>query len=456
MGTTSSTPVDTSPNNTSFYTYNGPTNSSCDIAANRLRYSKQCNDWPGGWIATQDLADNYCNKTSNKPSGATAKVFGAQIWAEWDDGGSQNCAYWDNKFVYNESASSSCDIVNNRTNYSQDCNNWPGGWVASQDIVNLCQRNKPANSNVGINGIKVSATWNDGGANNCAYQNNQFTYGPVQSECVLTGANAGKTRKYANCNNWPGGWIASQDVVNLCKKNAPAGSEVKISGVGVIAEWFDSSSNCIQDNYFNYPNPTEKNECVDQNTRRYSKQCNNWPAGWIASQDIVNYCNSDSSKPAGSTAAIYGTQVWASWTQPDPTCDTTTFEAAKSICDSKGSKMTFQKCSNWANNNASSCNTSSKKPTGVIGWIPCAIGSDPTTTMCSPYSTSFNCVWGQDCYAVTEYAQFPNNGSCDTTNYEASKDICDSKAGAMTYQKCTNWFANDPNSCNLSKKKPVV
>jgi hypothetical protein len=132
----------------------------------------------------------------------------------------------------------------------------------------------------------------------------------------------------------------------------------------------------------------------------------------------------------------------------------TTFDTSKTVCDSKGSKMSFQKCSKWANNEASSCNTSPNKPAGVIGWIPCAIGSDPTTTMCSPMTSSFSCVWGQDCYAVTEYAQFPNNGSCDTTTYEASKDICDSKAGAMTYQKCTNWFANDPNSCNTSLKKP--
>jgi len=129
------------------------------------------------------------------------------------------------------------------------------------------------------------------------------------------------------------------------------------------------------------------------------------------------------------------------------------WDAPKQQCDSKGSQMTWQRCTNWANNDVKSCLDDPNKPAGIIGWIPCAIGSDPSKTTCSPYSTDFNCKWGQECYGVTQYAKFPNNGSCDTTTFEDTKKICDSKAGSMTYKKCTNWFGNDPKSC-MNTLKP--
>ena len=46
-----------------------------------------------------------------------------------------------------------------RTKYTQKCNNWPGGWVASNDVVTLCQHNAPENSKVGIIGTEVWAEW---------------------------------------------------------------------------------------------------------------------------------------------------------------------------------------------------------------------------------------------------------------------------------------------------------
>ena len=47
------------------------------------------------------------------------------------------------------------------------------------------------------------------------------------------------------------------------------------------------------------------------------------------------------------------------------------------------------------------------------GWIPCAIGSDPTTGLCSPFSKDFNCVLGQDCYYVINYT--PLSEDCGVT-----------------------------------------
>ncbi|MEK6883436.1 MAG: hypothetical protein AABY22_27665, partial [Nanoarchaeota archaeon] len=58
-------------------------------------------------------------------------------------------------------------------------------------------------------------------------------------------------------------------------------------------------------------------------------------------------------------------------------------------------------CVSWKNNDPNSCNQSSKKSSSVTGWITCAVGSDPSTINCSPYSTDFNCKVGQECFAVT-------------------------------------------------------
>jgi len=42
------------------------------------------------------------------------------------------------------------------------------------------------------------------------------------------------------------------------------------------------------------------------------KKCNVWPPGWVASADLRdNWCNRSPSKPEGSTAKIFGTEIWA-------------------------------------------------------------------------------------------------------------------------------------------------
>jgi hypothetical protein len=108
--------------------------------------------------------------------------------------------------------------------------------------------------------------------------------------------------------------------------------------------------------------------------------------------------------------------------------------------------MTISHCTNWPNNDPNTCKDNA--PQGTIGWIKCAIGSDPTTTSCSPYTPNdFSCVWGQECYAVTSFVD-------STTFSEPTNPTCDSTGNKISYSKCTNWGNNDPKSCSNSPKKP--
>jgi hypothetical protein len=66
-------------------------------------------------------------------------------------------------------------------------------------------------------------------------------------------------------------------------------------------------------------NGKENNEgCVDIGKSQRAKQCNNWPNGWIASNDVVNACIKNA--PKDSTVSINGTQIWAKWNVNDTTC----------------------------------------------------------------------------------------------------------------------------------------
>lgn len=87
------------------------------------------------------------------------------------------------------------------------------------------------------------------------------------------------------------------------------------------------------------------------------------------------------------------------------------WDAPVSGCDGVGSKLTIQKCNNWPNNDPSFCKKSKNKPNNIVKWINCGIGSSPggiapgdKATACSPLSKGqddFPCIWGQNCFAVT-------------------------------------------------------
>jgi hypothetical protein len=79
--------------------------------------------------------------------------------------------------------------------------------------------------------------------------------------------------------------------------------------------------------------------------------------------------------------------------------------------DSSGNTITIQKCTNWDGGNANSCN---QPPKTAVKWIKCGLGSSPgglspwdKATVCSPYTDNFNCMWGQNCYAVTSFTPAP-------------------------------------------------
>ena len=218
----------------------------------------------------------------------------------------------------------------------------------------------------------------------------------------------------------------------------------------------------------------EREYCEGLENIKY-KKCDNWafgnvndckdnaPAGTVGWQ-ACGIGSSPGGKEPGHTAAACSERTddfKCAWGQncfaitgksKDTKCDPTSFEEDKNICDIYSTGITYSKCSNWANNDPNSCNQSSKKPSDIIGWIPCAIGSDPTTTSCSPYSTEFNCKWGQDCFAVKKYDT--SSSGCDPTKYEPLvSEQCDTAGNKLSYQKCVSWKNNDPNSCNQSSKK---
>jgi len=75
----------------------------------------------------------------------------------------------------------------------------------------------------------------------------------------------------------------------------------------------------VQEDCFVYTGPESKEQCQSFGKRTVAKQCLNWPAGWVASNEVVDKCQVN--KPSGSTVNVYGTQVWAKRQVDDDTCN---------------------------------------------------------------------------------------------------------------------------------------
>ncbi len=178
------------------------------------RFARKVNtknfDWNAAadWLIERDIKPSFGSRINR-----ITKEINNGIWVI--------CYMNDNDcFVYNEGVNDNgCDIVNNKHNWAQKCNNWPNGWIASQDVINACQKKAPVGSTVKIDGSQVWAHWTTN--DNCSYSNNKFIFnGSDNKQCILSGTNKGKTRHSVACNNWPIGWIASNDIVKLCN-NTP-------------------------------------------------------------------------------------------------------------------------------------------------------------------------------------------------------------------------------------------
>jgi hypothetical protein len=118
------------------------------------------------------------------------------------------------------------------------------------------------------------------------------------------------------------------------------------------------------------------------------------------------------------------------------------------VKDSKGDNISFQRCDDWGGTDPNVCTNSA--PTGTTGWMPCFSGSDPRSIACSPYSTSNNCLWGQDCYAIQ---------GLDPT-WSSPYSGCDNAGNNLTIEACTGWVATkdnpggNPKFCNTATNKP--
>jgi hypothetical protein len=564
----------------SCFIYNNQVNNDGCEKPGKRKQAKQCNNWPNGWTASQDVV-NACKK--NAPAGSNVAQKGVGVWAFWskDDsscnpgwigewnnsdgcqadgqtrwfrkvdakGGSwEDAADWligndtkqhnfskawkekkaDGMYVVALRDDKSCFIYNNQVNndgcekpgkrkQAKQCNNWPNGWVASQDVVNACKKNAPAGSEPRINGAQVWSHWtiddtscnpswigewnsSDGcqadgqtrwfrkvdakggswedaadwliGNNEVKQHNFSKAWREKKADGMYVVAlrddkscfiynkqvnddgceKPGKRKQAKQCNNWPNGWVASQDVVNACKKNAPAGSEPKINGTQVWSHWTIDDTSC---------NPTPKNGwfspgCDGDGIRHYWTQVDakggSWElaAEWLAGQYKVGQSYNFGRGNQEVTKVEWRKDTTGSFVDirtKDVTCNTPYFEQEQTITDSEGLQMKYRKCSNWKDNKVESCRDDTKtKPSNVVGWIPCAIGQNPSSVLCSPLTTEFSCKWGQDCYAVTDYewAKFE----------KADTDVCDNRPRLVSYDKCTNWGNKDPKSCEKSKNKP--
>jgi hypothetical protein len=165
------------------------------------------------------------------------------------------------------------------------------------------------------------------------------------------------------------------------------------------------------------------------------------------------------------------------------------YESKKNIKDIYNNSMTYTKCVDWDWGDVNTCKNNT--PQDTKGWIKCAIGSDPSTTSCSAYTPNeFSCMWGQECYAVTDFSppkcvadsnwgnqtatagnkisktcpdgstitatcgqngEWNNVGNCPQQpvkpNFQTPKTIKDIYNNSITYTKCTDWPKGDVNTC---------
>ena len=84
-----------------------------------------------------------------------------------------------------------------------------------------------------------------------------------------------------------------------------------------------------------------------------------------------------------------------------------------------------------------------KFPGGVAG------GGD-AAAVCSPYSSDFNCEYGQNCFAVKML-----NEKCDV-NWGPEVSGFDGNGSKVSVKECKNWVNNDVNSCRDSPSKPAA
>jgi hypothetical protein len=123
--------------------------------------------------------------------------------------------------------------------------------------------------------------------------------------------------------------------------------------------------------------------------------------------------------------------------------------------DSSGNIITIQKCTNWDGGKANSCNQPPKK---AVKWIKCGLGSSPgglspwdKATVCSPYTDNFNCMWGQNCYAVTSFIPKSSTttkaattkAATTTTKEEEEKEEEESTSSPITTRAPTTTPAPD-------------
>ena len=301
----------------------------------------ECNDWPGGWLESDDLkgACQYALNEEKKgdstiPSSLEFTQTGQVIWQEWPDDGAKDCWNVENPghFVIKDDGAY-CD--GDQLKGKIECTNWPGGWLPSVDTHGAC--NYALRQAKEKKGSTIPA--NTGGADSVfAQEGVYYVSRPVidPKGCANRWANTHKattcktktpaaTKTYPNpvpyavteneyhCNNWPWGWVLSDDVINKCNDSfdklkmktslnpsqpqIPADAKYSRYGISqqVIStfETPNDDGGCWNKEHPDRFKITDIGDKCEKGTGATIKQyeCTDWPAGWTPSDDVVAACN---------------------------------------------------------------------------------------------------------------------------------------------------------------------
>ena len=291
------------------------------------RMTKRCNRWPTGWVASSDVV-RYCDQSDSKPAGSTVKQFGSEVWAEWTtpDASCQPSylgADWNND---------GC-LANGNRRYARQVDAKGMDWDRAADILmsgspnvgeqfkggRVISKRKERTTGMWIilevedalcQPAYLSSDWNDDGCRD--YGNNATRRYARQVDAKAMDWDVAADRLIASDatpkvnSQWKDGTVTS-----ISKENKGAG------GMWVVVMVRDAK--CKSD-FFVFNEGERREECNSDGTRTIRRQCRAWPTGWVASGDVVRYCDQSDSKPAGSTVKQFGTEVWAEWTTPDTVC----------------------------------------------------------------------------------------------------------------------------------------
>lgn len=226
------------------FIYTGKENNDGCGEIGKTKKAKQCNNWPAGWIASNDVV-NACK--TKAPANSTVSIKGSQVWAEWQELDTNCEPGWSTEWI-----NDGC-LANGRTRYTRKVDAKGFDWDKSAEF--MINKNKTSNDG------KISISKNTSTERNNGIwvvieleENNCFTYSsPIKDNGC---SSVGKSEKEQQCTNWPSKWDANT-ALDKCRQRAPSGSKVTVAGKEVWARWKSDNSECVAG-----PGKTIETNCI--------------------------------------------------------------------------------------------------------------------------------------------------------------------------------------------------